>query len=202
MEVDVLARYDRNDRPVEVVYRNSEQKALHRILLEYDERNRLVRERVLYGEVFGGTWCSTEESSGPVVPSPEQIEQLAAERRIMNPDGVFIAIDYEYDERGRVTQLVDRMPPCWDIRRAFAYDDHDNVVEEHYEGTSRSAGVDADGHVTTSEETHDESWTRYDYRYDDRGNWIEKVAFVRVAPDREFDRSNIERRTITYYDTL
>ncbi|MGH9236676.1 MAG: hypothetical protein ACRD3G_01445 [Vicinamibacterales bacterium] len=75
VKCDVLARYDRNDRPVEVVYRNSEQKPLHRTLLEYDERNRLVRERVLYGEAFDGTWCSAEESSGPVVPSPEHIEQ-------------------------------------------------------------------------------------------------------------------------------
>ena len=203
VKCDVLARYDRSDRPVEVVYRTSEQKALHRILLEYDDTGRLVRERVLYGETFGGTWCSAGESSGPIdPPSPEQLAEFAAALRILSPDGVFAARGYEYDERGRVIQLFERMPPCSEHRRTFVYDDHDNVVEESYESTDREAGVDDKGRLATLNETFQESWTRYEYRYDDRGNWIEKVAFARVAPDRDFHRSNIERRTITYYEAL
>jgi hypothetical protein len=34
---------------------------------------------------------------------------------------------------------------------------------------------------------------------DDRGNWTEKVSLRRESSDREFTRTTIERRTITYY---
>lgn len=202
VKIDFLTHYDRNDRPVEVVYRNPEQKAIYRILLEYDDQNRIARESVLYGDVLAGTWCGRAESEGPLVPSPEEVEKIMAEFKIFNPDGVFAILEYEYDARGRVTQLVDRMPPVWDIRRTFAYDGRDNVVEEHYESTSRNASVDDQGRLATSNEQHDESWTRHEYRYDNRGNWIEKVTFSRVAPDRDFHRSSIERRTITYHEPL
>src|SRR5688572_7320909 len=202
VEYDVLARYDGHDRPIEVVYRNSKQEVLHRILIEYDDQGRIVREKVLFGDVFGGALGTSCGSSNPVEASPEQIERFAAALKILSPDGIFTALEYEYDERGRVTQLFDRMPPCSEHRRRFVYDDQDNVVEESYESTDRKAGVDDEGRLTTCNETFQESWTRYEYRYDDRGNWIEKVAFARVAPDRDFHRSNLERRTITYDDEL
>jgi YD repeat-containing protein len=201
MKIDFLTHYDSNNRPVEVVYRDPEQKAVYRILLEYDDQNRIRREQVFYGEVFGGTWSSAAGSSDPVgPPTPEQLEEFRAALRILNPDGVFTAREYEYDSQGRVARLFERMPPVSEHRRSFAYDVYDNVVEEHYESTDCDAGVDDEGRLSTSNETHQESWNRYEYRYDDRGNWIEKVSFHRVAPDRDFHRSGIERRTIEYHD--
>jgi YD repeat-containing protein len=60
--------------------------------------------------------------------------------------------------------------------------------------------VDGEGALITWNEASDESWNRYEYRYDDRGNFVERVVLRRVTPDRDFHRSNIERRTISYFD--
>ena len=41
---------------------------------------------------------------------------------------------------------------------------------------------------------------RSDYQYDAHGNWTERVGSYRIGSQGEFQRSNVERRTITYYD--
>ena len=83
--------------------------------------------------------------------------------------------------------------------QTYSYDDHDNVIEEHNQEASREASVGRRGRRTTSNETSSESWARHVYVYDDRGNWTEKVNFLRESADRDFKRVTIERRTITYY---
>jgi hypothetical protein len=40
---------------------------------------------------------------------------------------------------------------------------------------------------------------RFEYRYDAYGNRTERVVWQRTEPNTEERRSNIERRTITYY---
>ena len=85
--------------------------------------------------------------------------------------------------------------------RTFAYDEYGNVLEEHNESIDREGSVDTEGNMTTSNETTSESWGRYEYRYDERGNWVEKLTLQRQASDRNFHRWSIERRTITYFDS-
>jgi hypothetical protein len=41
--------------------------------------------------------------------------------------------------------------------------------------------------------------TRFEYRYDTQGNWTERIVSGRAEQNPDFQRSNIERRTITYY---
>jgi hypothetical protein len=61
--------------------------------------------------------------------------------------------------------------------------------------------LDDDGVVrTTEEEPRVEQHNRYDYQYDSRGNWTERVVSYRIGSQPEFQRSNVERRTITYYE--
>jgi YD repeat-containing protein len=83
--------------------------------------------------------------------------------------------------------------------QTYSYDDHDNIIEEHYEEAGREGSVGRGGRLTTRNETSTESWNRHVYVYDDRGNWIEKVNLRRESSDRDFRRVSIERRTITYY---
>ena len=196
---DVLTRFDEHDRPIEIVQRDAGEKTIYRTLLSYDDHDRLCREEVRYGESLGGTW-STADSPQPEQPlTPDQIDALKASI-IANLKGrVFLIFEYEYDDRGRVARLQNWMPPVSECRRRFVYDARDNVVEEHYENTSRQSELDTLGNEVTSSEVADESWSRYEYRYDDHGNWSEKITFGRVAPDPHFHRSHVERRTITYY---
>jgi hypothetical protein len=39
----------------------------------------------------------------------------------------------------------------------------------------------------------------YSYKYDDRGNWIEKVSSYRSSPDGTFQPSSVIKRVLTYY---
>ena len=41
---------------------------------------------------------------------------------------------------------------------------------------------------------------RFEYTYDAAGNWTERIASGRFDRHPEFQRTNIERRTITYYE--
>lgn len=195
---DVLTRYDGRERPVEVVFRNAEQEALRRIVLEYDDVGQIAHETVLMG---ADPLLAMSDTYGPVDSiSTEQLQELRTAFNAIMPDGVFFAREYAYDERGLVTQLRERMGRMSEHRRTFTYDDHRNLLEEHWEGTDREGDVDSEGNLVTSNERSEESWSRYEYRYDERGNWVEKVVSQRVAPDPEFHRSSLERRTITYFD--
>jgi hypothetical protein len=40
---------------------------------------------------------------------------------------------------------------------------------------------------------------RFEYRYDDRGNWVEKRVLIRPEGKADFQASNITRRVITYH---
>ena len=116
------------------------------------------------------------------------------------PDGVFLTREYRYDDQGRVEQLLVQMGRLSETSRSIAYDAHDNISEEHFEESRREGDVDGEGNLITSNESSDESWKRYEYRHDDRGNFVERVILSRVAPDRDFQRSDIVRRMITYFD--
>jgi YD repeat-containing protein len=202
--VDVLTRYDAADRPVEIVYRNAEQQPLHRIELTYDGNGRLFRERVIIGDDAGvsGQWFPSNQAiaAGTVdPPSAQEQRQLTALLKKMLPDRMFTTHEYEYDRRGRVSERRTTMAGLSETLHTYSYDDHDNVIEEHHEEASREAGLDRAGRRVTLNETTSESWTRYEYRYDDYGNWVERIVLRRDPPDSGFRRSSIERRTITYF---
>ena len=61
--------------------------------------------------------------------------------------------------------------------------------------------IDDDGVVRTIEEEPGvQQQNRYDYQYDSHGNWTERVGSYKIGSQPEFQRSNIQRRTITYYE--
>jgi len=174
---DTLTRYDASGRPIEIVFRNAEQKSLMRIELTWDAEGRISRERVLHGEAT---------------------DFPAALRALMGD--VFATREYEYDQRGRVVELRSTMSGLSETLQTYSYDEHDNIVEEHYEEATREVGLGRGGRLNTSNETTSETWNRHEYTYDDRGNWIEKVNLQRASSEREFRRTSIQRRTITYYE--
>ena len=196
---DVLTRYDEDDRPVEIVDRDAEGKTIYRTLLSYDRHGRLHREEVRHGERLGDSFHTTDSSAQP--PTADEIEAFKTRLTAFLRDRVFLSMEYTYDEGGRVAHLVKRMGGLSEETQSFTYDGHDNVLEGHLESIDRDGNFDDEGTLVASTETASESWGRYEYRYDERGNWIEKVALRRESPDGAFHRSSIERRTITYCDS-
>jgi len=79
------------------------------------------------------------------------------------------------------------------------YDDHDDPIEETAEHRNREASIDENGTVHYSSDRVILQHNSLEYRYDAHGNWTERIVSIRVEPNADFQRSNIERRTITYH---
>ncbi len=81
----------------------------------------------------------------------------------------------------------------------YRYDGHDDPVEETTEHRSREGSFDETGNILYSSDKVSVHHNQLEYRYDSRGNWTERIVSFRPESELNFQRSNIERRTITYY---
>lgn len=192
-QADVLTRYDTQDRPVELNFRDEAQNVQRRLVITRDEEGRIVRE-----QIFVDTSLLIGSANVEAAPREDR-KELERTFSVLMPDGIFATFEYAYDELGRVAQTITRMASLSEARRTYTYDDHGNPIEEHDQENTREANANEQGELVTTSESSSESWTRHEYRYDDRGNWIERVTSVRHAPERDLHRSTIERRTITYF---
>ena len=59
--------------------------------------------------------------------------------------------------------------------------------------------IDEEGNVRPAMESSHKQNVRFEYRYDAQGNWTERVVWIRLEPNPDFHRSNVERREIIYY---
>lgn len=95
---------------------------------------------------------------------------------------------YRYDAAGRLIEKTMHLYAFGTHRKTLAYNEQGDIVEERRQ---RTAGIiDEDG---------DQDWkTQYRYQYDDRGNWIERVAET-VLPTGDPKVNMVERRHLNYY---
>ena len=110
---------------------------------------------------------------------------------MLAPGLVFSSTRYAYDENDRVvSRQIVMGNGMWDERSSYEYDEHGNRILEVTATTDFQSGDP----VTVRHHT------RFEYSYDDRGNWTERIVGARTEPTGEFHRSYIERRGITYFD--
>jgi hypothetical protein len=83
----------------------------------------------------------------------------------------------------------------------YRYNVHDDPVEETVEHRSREVRFDEIGNVHYSSDRVNIQHNRLEYRYDAHGTWTERIVSFRPESERDFQRSKIERRVITYYDS-
>jgi YD repeat-containing protein len=129
---------------------------------------------------------------------------------VFRPDGqlsesefheqAFSTATYTYDANGRLIERIRKMGALSDERTTFEYDDRGNAILESSEERHREVRMDADGVPQYTDQGTITQDTRFDYVYDEHGNWTERVAWHRVLTQVEFRRSNVERRAITYYE--
>jgi hypothetical protein len=76
----------------------------------------------------------------------------------------------------------------------------DKILEE-CESIHRYGDFDLTGtQIPDSVKTHTEHTTyRYEYQYDDQGNWTERTQWTTAEPDHTEFRSMLEKRTVMYY---
>jgi YD repeat-containing protein len=180
--------------PAGILFHDADRKLVRRVVFERDESGRLLGERLESGE------------TSPFPDLGQRLQSVPAEDRARLAhvlEALFgrtiSETKYRYDRRGRVLERNTRMGNLGENRDRFLYDDYGNKIEHTTEHESRQIGIDEQGNPHPASEHSSCQHSRFEYRYDTHGNWTERVVWSRLEPNPNFERSNIERRRITYY---
>lgn len=169
---------------------------VRRIVFSRDHDGRLLTEVVH----FDGERPFPELPPADNVPLEERAS-MAATLKMAFAGQVLCKTAYAYDTKARLLERTTYIGSLSEERTIFEYDDYDDPIAETSSSRNYRVELDDDGVVrTTEEEPRVEQHNRYDYQYDSRGNWTERVVSYRIGSQPEFQRSNVERRTITYYE--
>ncbi len=184
--------YDDRDLPTKVVFRDANDNILRYSTLTRDSEGRLLNVELSLGDEV--LFQEIVEKS----PAEERQGMAAMLEQIF--DGTFSSTTHVYDTRGRMIETTCRMGTLGGDRTTYRYDeDHDNPMEETTGHTSREANIDEHGVVIYSQDRVMIQHNRFEYVYDAHGNWVERIVSIRPEPNSTFQRSNIERRVITYH---
>jgi hypothetical protein len=172
----VATAFDSDGRVSEALLKDVSGVVVRRAVLTRDESGRLVKDEVLLGA----------EPFMPDVPE-------------FGPGTVFTANEYTYDDVGRRVGVVRRMFGLSEQRETIRFDDRNNQTEITIEYNCREANL-REGIVEYGAPTVNRQRARFEYKYDARGNWVERVTSQRYGENPDFTRCSIERREIAYYD--
>ncbi len=179
--VSITCNYDELGRPAEHLAYDSSGERISRIDLLYDDRGNLI-----------------EETSIPQRLPPEIVAQCNAEQVAALTQFFIFGRRHRYDDHNRRIETSGRRVANDHDNTTFAYNDHGDVVLEISEALNSEYTLAEDGSLVTAPESargrHSETLTRY--KYDNHGNWIEKIV---TAPDGQIWCT--EHRTIHYFDT-
>jgi FKBP-type peptidyl-prolyl cis-trans isomerase 2 len=168
--------YDEHDQAAEVLVHDATHRLLRRMTMTRDSAARVEKEEV----VAGTTPVFPEIENNLKDASQEDRESLKAPLAVaFGTNNVLLTTTYAYDQKGRRVERIVRMGLLSEDRTTFRFDDHDNPIEE----------------ISSSHKEH----ARSIYKYDAEGNWTEREVWTILEPKPDFQRSNVERRQITYY---
>ena len=188
--VRMTTTYDEKHLPARAVVEDASHKTITTVTLTRDAAGRLVKEEMemdqesMFADLFQN------------VP-PEQRETAAAVFK--EALGKFSSTSYTYDGQGRRVERNMGMGRLGEHRSTYLYEDRDDPIEEINEDRHREAKINESGGVEYTPDRVNLQHNRFVYHYDAQGNWTERVVWYRLEPNPDFQRSNVERRTITYH---
>ncbi|HJY34147.1 MAG TPA: hypothetical protein VJ260_04810 [Vicinamibacterales bacterium] len=192
--VTATSVYDVEDRIIEVRYHDASHVLVFTVTLTRDGDGHVVLDE----ERFGGQFNLGKEFDDRLARASEEDRRKFSELiAAALDDGRFSSTTYERDAKGRVLTRVVRMGTMDETRSALAYDASGNIVERVEYAQGASLGLDEAGRIARREDAPTERHFRFDYLYDDRGNWIERVGSLQETGTMQ--HYEIERRTFTYY---
>jgi hypothetical protein len=194
--VVLKTEYDGHGQPAEAFLCDANHVVVRRVTLAWDSNGRLLSEEMHSGErpPFPGL-----ENALNDLPPEARAAAAAMLASSVAPSGLMSSTAYTYDEKGRRVERCARVGGISKDRTSYRYDEHDNPIEETHEKTSHDLNVDETGNLRPANEKSLRHKVRFEYKYDDRGNWTERIVSVCYESNPDFQRSNIERREITYY---
>jgi hypothetical protein len=189
--------YDERGHPGEVRFHDAEQRLVGRAIFTRDSAGRLERAEMQAGQQSPFPEMENVLESA----TPEAREGSAATMaKVFGPNAVISSTTYAYDEKGRLLERRTRMGDLGEDRTIFSYDEHNNPIEETTENSSREMQIDGEGNIRPIKQNSSKHHVQFAYTYDSRGNWVERVVWSRMELNPNLQRSNVERREITYYE--
>jgi hypothetical protein len=183
--------YDRRGFPAEALAHGARHELIARTIYVCNEQGHIVEEKIEPGH---------EPGSGFADQLPEEVRSVMA--KVLASHFMQQHVVSKYDEAGnRIEMKRDSGPSGSDTRRT-RYDGHGNKILEESESVDRGGmQFDQNGEEVPETVQVDESRssTRFEYKYDDHGNWTEQVMWSKVEPEEKEFRSMIEKRTLSYF---
>jgi len=195
--ITLTVHYDERQQSIEGLFHDEERHLISRVVFIRDSDGRLLSEGNYMGE------------QGPFPDLKKRLEGIATEdqesatavlNKLFSPTQALMSTKYEYDPNGKMISRTRFMSALSEERSVFRYDNHGNPIEETTEDSNREAGIDENGELRTAAENTRKYQTRFEYTYDAQGNWTERIVWNRHEPNPDLQRSNVERREISYYD--
>ncbi len=184
--------YDEKDLPSRVLFHNASHRVVKCVDFERDSEGRLLSENT------HGSEESPFQTILDRLPAEQRQEMAARLQQVLGE--TLSSTTYTYDAQNRLIKRELRMGSLGGDSTTYRYDAHHDPVEETVEHRSREASFDEAGKANYAADRVSMQHNRLDYRYDAHGNWTERVVSYRTEPGTDFQRSNIERRSITYHD--
>lgn len=183
--------YVGGDQPARVILMDADHNPLHEMRFTRDASGNPLTVEMLMGESQFSDFASR-------ISADHREAAAAVLKQIFGE--AFSRTSFTYDSQSRVIERTNSMGTMHDERTTYRYvDDHHEPVEETTETRTREATVDGDAAIRYKADTISTQHNRFEYRYDTHGNWTEQIISYQNDPAADFQRSNIERRTITYY---
>jgi YD repeat-containing protein len=179
------------DKPAKVILEDTNHNTVTEVHFVRDAQGRLQSVETLMGDSQFKDFVDRG--------SPERREAMAAFFKQAFGDA-FSRTTYKYDSQGHLIEKINTMGTMHEEHTTYGYDGvHDEAIEETTETRSRGATLE-DGAIHYNPDTVSTQHNRFEYRYDTHGNWTEQIVSGQYDPSADFQRSNVERRTLTYYE--
>jgi hypothetical protein len=184
--------YAGTGRPARVILEDADHNPVHEVDFTRDASGKPLTVETIVGESQFNDFADHV--------STDHREAAAAVLKQIFGDA-FSRTTYTYDSDGRVIERTNTMGTMRDEHTTYRYlDGHDEPVQEITETRTREATVDGDAAIRYKPDTISTQHNRCEYRYDTHGNWTEKIVSYQNDPAADFQRSHVERRTLTYYE--
>lgn len=193
----IVTVFDDEGRPERVLFRDADERLLSTVTLERDGMGRLAKEEMSLDEYHPFHQLQNE---GDAAAPPDRNAEALMLASFFGPRNVMSSTTYAYDQMGHLLERRTRMGELQEQRTMFRYDDRDNRIEEITEVIEREVQLDDEAHLQTAKERSSKHTVRFDYTYDGRGNWTGRLVRSRLESNPDFQRSNVVRREIVYYE--
>ena len=181
--------YDSRGYPVESLAHTDRHGLIVRVKYICDERGHIVEEMA-------------EPGHDPVGSLPDDIpeEARAIFQKVFASYLLQGQATHKYDEVGNRIEMVRDSGPRKETRRT-RFNEHGDKILEESESVDRHMDFDMQGaEIPETVKTYAQhTIARFEYTYDEHGNWIEQTQWTSAEPGQAEFRSMLVRRTLTYF---